>query len=159
LKDWNPKIRQLRHPIADPAVFPVDDIGSVQAWASAERGWGDGPVRLRIADDGDEAICIAPPGSIAERFTATHLQAAAIPYGSAAKKSANMAANMLTFPHSNRITAIYLASKACSRYSEVCCPRRTILMYDVRGSHRIDAQATPNSAIWQRYPLRNARQD
>jgi hypothetical protein len=51
-----------------PDVFPVEDIHWAHAWARVAPGWGDWAVRLRIADDGAEAICVAPPGSIIERF-------------------------------------------------------------------------------------------
>jgi hypothetical protein len=55
-------------PGSGPDVFPVEDIQWAEAWAGVAPGWGDWAVRLRIADDGAEAMCIAPPGSIVERF-------------------------------------------------------------------------------------------
>jgi hypothetical protein len=55
-------------PGSGPDVFPVEDIHWAHAWAGVAPGWGDWAVRLRIADDGAEAICVAPPGSIVERF-------------------------------------------------------------------------------------------
>jgi hypothetical protein len=55
-------------PGSGPAVFPVEDIHWAQAWAGVAPGWGDWAVRLRISDDGAEALCVAPPGSIVERF-------------------------------------------------------------------------------------------
>jgi hypothetical protein len=55
-------------PGSGPDVFPVEDIHWANAWAGEAPGWGNWAVRLRIADDGAEAICVAPPGSIVERF-------------------------------------------------------------------------------------------
>jgi len=55
-------------PGSGPDVFPVEDLHWAHAWAGEAPGWGNWAVRLRIADDGAEAICVAPPGSIVERF-------------------------------------------------------------------------------------------
>jgi hypothetical protein len=55
-------------PGSGPAVFPVEDIHWAQAWAGVAPGWGDWAVRLRVSNDGGEAICVAPPGSTVERF-------------------------------------------------------------------------------------------
>jgi hypothetical protein len=61
-------IQASAEPEFSPAVFPARDIRWAMEWARVAPGWGGWVIRTSVLENGDEAICVAPPGSIVERF-------------------------------------------------------------------------------------------